>query len=92
CHFVMAPAYKDAKPSEACSMAIWIALFSIMSTKLTFLTGEKVLEASKTIKRRLATEFAQVTDFGKKVDCAIMWKGIELSNIEFKEPEVTARL
>ncbi|KAF9428043.1 hypothetical protein BGZ94_003523 [Podila epigama] len=52
---------------------------------------KKVLMASKAIKHRLATKFAQVTDFGKKVDCAIMWMDIELSNIEFKEPEVSAR-
>ncbi|KAF9421341.1 hypothetical protein BGZ94_008852, partial [Podila epigama] len=54
-------------------------------------TREKALEASKMMKKMQACEFGDVNEAGRKVDCLFMMDGVELSNIEMKHAETSAR-
>ncbi|ORZ27812.1 hypothetical protein BCR41DRAFT_383520 [Lobosporangium transversale] len=53
--------------------------------------GETMLKASKTMRHMQWEEHGDISDTGRKVDCVFMYKGIELSNIEFKRTDVGAR-
>lgn len=50
-----------------------------------------MLEASKVMRHMQSLEHGDVSDAGRKVDCIFMYKGIELSNIEFKRAEIGER-
>ncbi|KAF9203139.1 hypothetical protein BGZ59_001795 [Podila verticillata] len=52
---------------------------------------ETMLEASKVMRHMQSLEHGDVSDAGRKVDCIFMYKGIELSNIEFKRAEIGER-
>ncbi|KAG0297600.1 hypothetical protein BGZ96_005703 [Linnemannia gamsii] len=53
--------------------------------------GEQMLEATKVIKKELSDEFGDVSDSGRKCDLVFRFSGIEVSNIEFKRAETSAR-
>ncbi|KAF9110348.1 hypothetical protein BGX30_008015, partial [Mortierella sp. GBA39] len=53
--------------------------------------GEKALVASKIMRQRQTAEYSEVSESGRKVDCLFMYKGLEISNIEFKRPGTTER-
>jgi hypothetical protein len=55
------------------------------------ISGEKLLEASKVIKQMQSSEYGDVSDSGRKVDCIFMYDDIELSNIEFKNEDTPER-
>ncbi|KAF8926572.1 hypothetical protein BGZ47_002656 [Haplosporangium gracile] len=59
--------------------------------QILVLLGEKALEASKIMRQRQAAEYSEVSESGRKVDCLFMYKGLEISNIEFKRPGSTER-
>ena len=50
-----------------------------------------MLEASKTLRREQAREFGDLTEAGRKVDLALCYDGIELSNIEFKREKIASK-
>ncbi|KAG0306838.1 hypothetical protein BGZ99_001664, partial [Dissophora globulifera] len=50
--------------------------------------GEKALKASKIMRQMQSAEYSDVSDAGRKVDCLFMMDDIELSNVEFKSPEI----
>ncbi|KAG0356587.1 hypothetical protein BG005_004493, partial [Podila minutissima] len=52
---------------------------------------ETMLETSKIIHHMQSLEHGDVSDAGRKVDCIFMYKGIELSNIEFYRTEIGER-
>ncbi|KAF9117464.1 hypothetical protein BGW39_002160, partial [Mortierella sp. 14UC] len=51
--------------------------------------GEKMLEASKIMRKWQAEEYGDVSEAGRKVDCLFMFDGIELSNLEIKHPDIS---
>ncbi|KAG0013414.1 hypothetical protein BGZ80_011099 [Entomortierella chlamydospora] len=50
---------------------------------------EKALEASKIMRQHQASEYNEVSESARKVDCLFMYEGLELSNIEFKKPDTS---
>jgi hypothetical protein len=50
-----------------------------------------MLEASKDMRHMQSLEHGDISDAGLKVDRIFMYKGIELSTIEFKRAEIGAR-
>ena len=48
-------------------------------------------EASKTLRREQSREFGDLTEAGRKIDLALCYDGVELSNMEFKRAGVTPR-
>ncbi|KAF8937738.1 hypothetical protein BGZ58_002229 [Dissophora ornata] len=59
--------------------------------EILILLGEKVLEASKVMKQMQSSEYGDISDSGRKVDCIFMYENIELSNIEFKKEDASER-
>ncbi|KAF8923265.1 hypothetical protein BGZ58_003147, partial [Dissophora ornata] len=59
--------------------------------KVTLHTGEKAFEASKLMRQLQASEYGDVSDAGRKVDCLFMFHDIEMSNIEFKCENISPR-
>ncbi|KAF8926667.1 hypothetical protein BGZ47_002588 [Haplosporangium gracile] len=49
--------------------------------------GEKMLEASKIMRKWQTEEYGDASEAGRKVDCLFMFDGTELSNLEIKHPE-----
>ncbi|KAG0262906.1 hypothetical protein BGZ95_003940 [Linnemannia exigua] len=85
------PPYKTSEPYETDSLLIWTHLFSLITDDIALLSGEKMLEASKTLRREQSREFGDLTEAGRKVDLALCYDGIELSNIEFKRAGITPK-
>ncbi|KAF9545145.1 hypothetical protein EC957_011215 [Mortierella hygrophila] len=68
-------------PSENDALLVWAHVFGLARSNdhiITLQTGEQTLEASKILRQQQAAEFDDVSDPGRK--------GIEISNIEIKEP------
>jgi hypothetical protein len=84
CHIITNPPYKTMEPSENDCLLIWAHLFSLISDDIELLSGERMLEASKAVRREQSQEYGDLTEAGRKVDLAFCYSGIELSNIEFK--------
>ncbi|KAF9570161.1 hypothetical protein EC968_002140 [Mortierella alpina] len=84
CDHILHPPYGKVAPSENDCLHYWVRIFSILTNKVTILTGEKALEASKVVRRQQAAEYGEVSEAGRKVDCLFAFESIELSNIEFK--------
>ncbi|KAF9197299.1 hypothetical protein BGZ49_002330 [Haplosporangium sp. Z 27] len=84
CHIITNPPYKNLEPSENDCLLIWVHLFSLITDDIELLSGEKMLEASKAIRREQSREYGDLTEAGRKVDLALCHSGIELSSIEFK--------
>ncbi|KAF9577831.1 hypothetical protein BGW38_006712, partial [Lunasporangiospora selenospora] len=91
CTFVLQPPFGTESPSENDCLLLWTSVFKIITDKLTLHTGEKMLAASKVMRHMQAIEHGDVADTGRKVDCIFMYKGIELSNVEFKRSDVGTR-
>ncbi|KAF9975043.1 hypothetical protein BGZ75_000647 [Mortierella antarctica] len=91
CQFVLRPPFGDIPPSESDCLQLWVSVISVIVDKLTMHTGEKVLEASKVMRQRQTAEFDDVSESGRKVDLLFMYKGVEISNMEFKRPSATER-
>ncbi|KAF8939015.1 hypothetical protein BGZ58_010936, partial [Dissophora ornata] len=87
--FVMAPPYGTADSSENDCLQLWVRIFVILATKITIHTGEQALKASRIVRFHQQAEYGDVSDAGRKVDCLLAYKGLELSNAEFKHPAVT---
>ncbi|KAG0227482.1 hypothetical protein BGW41_003807 [Actinomortierella wolfii] len=51
--------------------------------------GEKMLDASKIMRKWQAEEYGDVSEAGRKVDCLLMYEGIELSNLEIKHSDIS---
>ncbi|ORZ19295.1 hypothetical protein BCR41DRAFT_43092 [Lobosporangium transversale] len=88
CKSIIRPHFGTASPSEMDCLHLWVSVFSAIADQVTLHTGEKALEASKSMRRMQSSEYGDVSDTGRKVDCIFMYKGIELSNIEFKCPNI----
>ncbi|KAG9072242.1 hypothetical protein KI688_000011 [Linnemannia hyalina] len=88
CHIVCSPPYKTTDPSENDCLLIWAQVFGIIADKVSILSGERMLESSKLLRRQQAAEFGDLCDTGRKVDLAFAFKDIEISNIEFKRPNL----
>ncbi|KAF9313149.1 hypothetical protein BG003_005537 [Podila horticola] len=71
--------------SESDCLHVWMSIFSVMVDKLTIHTGQKVLESSKIVRQQQSAEFGDVSGSGRKVDMLLMFDGVEISNLEFKE-------
>ncbi|KAF9981704.1 hypothetical protein BGZ65_003656 [Modicella reniformis] len=91
CDFILQPPFGNASPSENDCLHLWTSIFTIIADKVTLHTGEKVLQASKIIRQMQTIEFGDVSESGRKVDCIFMNDNIELSNIEFKNPDIAMR-
>ncbi|KAF9088763.1 hypothetical protein BGX27_002648, partial [Mortierella sp. AM989] len=91
CHVISNPPYKTSEPSETDSLLIWTHVFSLITEDIALLSGEKMLEASKILRREQSREFGGLTEAGRKVDLSLCYAGIELSNIEFKRAGITPR-
>ncbi|KAI8598600.1 hypothetical protein EDD21DRAFT_183002 [Dissophora ornata] len=92
CKFVQRPPFGPKPPSENDCLQLWTSIFHIITDKLTLHTrGEKVLEASKVMKQMQSSEYGDISDSGRKVDCIFMYENIELSNIEFKKEDASER-
>ncbi|KAG9324333.1 hypothetical protein KVV02_006579 [Mortierella alpina] len=91
CHVISSPPYKTSEPSETDSLLVWTHLFSLITDDIALLSGEKMLEASKTHRREQSREFGDLTEAGRKVDLTLCYDGIELSNIEFKRAGITSK-
>lgn len=91
CHFVHRSPFGSKAPSESDCLHLWTSIFYIIADKVTIHTGEKVLEASKLMKQMQSTEYGDVSDSGRKVDCIFMYEDVELSNIEFKNEDSSER-
>ncbi|KAI8602504.1 hypothetical protein EDD21DRAFT_413923 [Dissophora ornata] len=70
-------------------LQLWVRIFVILATKITIHTGEQALKASRIVRFHQQAEYGDVSDAGRKVDCLLAYKGLELSNAEFKHPAVT---
>ncbi|KAF9423932.1 hypothetical protein BGZ76_003594 [Entomortierella beljakovae] len=88
CNFITHPHFGPAAPSEADCLHLWVSIFSVLTDKVTLHTGEKILESSKLLRQMQSSEHGDVSDWGRKVDCMFMHSEIELSNIEFKCPNI----
>ncbi|KAG0247022.1 hypothetical protein BG011_002204 [Mortierella polycephala] len=91
CEFVLQTPFNAESPSENDCLHIWISVFDVIMDKISLHTGETTLEASKVMRHMQSLEHGDVSDAGRKVDCIFMYKGIELSNIEFKRAEIGER-
>ncbi|KAG0354822.1 hypothetical protein BC939DRAFT_524459 [Gamsiella multidivaricata] len=89
CKFVIQPPFGQTTPSENDVLALWVSIFSVLVKKITIHTGEKVMLASKTMRQMQSAEFGDTSDSGRKTDCLFMFGDIELSNIEFKKPNIS---
>ncbi|CAO3566524.1 unnamed protein product [Mortierella alpina] len=88
CHIIINPPYKTTDPSERDCLLIWTQVFGIMAAKESILSGEGMLESSKLLRKQQAVEFGDLCDAGRKVDLAFAFEDIEVSNIEFKRPDL----
>ncbi|KAF9428995.1 hypothetical protein BGZ76_001971 [Entomortierella beljakovae] len=92
CQFIIRPPFGKAPPSENDCLQVWVSIFSVMvEDKVTLHTGEKALEASKIMRQHQVSEYNDVSESARKVDCLFMYEGLELSNIEFKKPDTSNR-
>ncbi|KAG0307107.1 hypothetical protein BGZ98_001046 [Dissophora globulifera] len=91
CEFVIHPPFLAASPLENDCLHVWASIFGILADKVSLHTGEKALEASKVMRKLQSTEYSDTSDAGRKVDCLFMMQGVELSNIEFKHQDASAR-
>ncbi|KAF9429108.1 hypothetical protein BGZ76_001801 [Entomortierella beljakovae] len=57
--------------------------------KIQTKSGETALAASKIMKKLQNMEYGDVSESGRKVNCIFVVEGIEVSNIEFKRPNVS---
>ncbi|KAF9897550.1 hypothetical protein BX616_005373 [Lobosporangium transversale] len=83
------PTAHPKNPSESDCLYLWTSIFRILMEKIQIKTGETMLEASKVMKKLQQMEHGEVTDAGKRVNCIFVAGGIEISNIEFKRPNVS---
>lgn len=58
---------------------------------MCYFRGEKALKASRIMRQLRSFENSDVSELGRKVDCLFMMENHELSNIEFKSPEIGER-
>ncbi|KAI8606386.1 hypothetical protein EDD21DRAFT_233384 [Dissophora ornata] len=91
CRFIKSPPFGTAKPSENGFLHIWAEVFAIITEKVSIHTGEKALEASKTLRQMQSMEFGEASEAGRKVDCIFKYLDIEMSNIEFKCADISER-
>ncbi|KAF9579354.1 hypothetical protein BGW38_004422, partial [Lunasporangiospora selenospora] len=89
CDFVIHPPFRKVSPSEADCLQLWAVIFGILTNNVSIHTGEKMLEASKIMKRWQTEEYGDVSEAGRKVDCLFMFDGIELSNLEIKHSHIS---
>ncbi|KAG0004806.1 hypothetical protein BGZ79_008051 [Entomortierella chlamydospora] len=64
-------------------------LKQLLRTIHCLINDEKALEASKIMRQHQASEYNEVSESARKVDCLFMYEGLELSNIEFKKPDTS---
>ncbi|KAF9975897.1 hypothetical protein BGZ65_008057 [Modicella reniformis] len=86
---ILLPPFGDIAPSENDVLALWVAIFSMLTRKVTIHTGEKAMLASKAMRQMQSAEYGDPSDSGRKTDCLFMFGDIELSNIEFKRPNIS---
>ncbi|CAO3667383.1 unnamed protein product [Umbelopsis ramanniana] len=91
CEFIIHPPFLKASPSENDCLQVWKSVFGVIADKVSLHTGEKALKASRIMKQIQSSEYSDVSESGRKVDCLFMVENHELSNIEFKSPEIGKR-
>ncbi|KAF9092399.1 hypothetical protein BGX27_001801, partial [Mortierella sp. AM989] len=80
--------FNTESPSENDCLHLWTSVFDVIMDKISLHTGETMLKASKTMRHMQWEEHGDVGDTGRMVDCIFMYKGIELSNIDFKRTDI----
>ncbi|KAF9912605.1 hypothetical protein EC991_010030 [Linnemannia zychae] len=92
CQVVSSPSFVRKDASENDALIVWAHVLGLAHSNdhITLQSGERMLEASKVLRQQQATEFGDLCDAGRKVDLVFVHKGIELSNIEFKRPGISA--